>query len=61
MMPWNRSAPVCEAPEAPGGPPNNHGSEGRSIFVQKINMLQHFPEKFLEKYRNPIFTFYKRS
>ena len=42
-------------PRGPGGPPG--GPRAERSFAKNKKMLQHFPERFLEKYRNPIYKY----
>ena len=42
-------------PRGPRGAPE--GPRAERSFAKNKKMLQHFPERFLEKYRNPIYKY----
>ena len=45
-------------PRGPRGAPE--GPRAERSFAKNKKMLQHFPERFLEKYRNPIYKYWKQ-
>ena len=42
-------------PRGPGAPPG--GPRAERSFAKNKKMLQHFPERFLEKYCNPMYRY----